>query len=338
MSEGSGSIHALPRRTICLLGSLAIALAVFLLAVIASSDVTWLAWWLPLAISLVMAGTLGVVAYRKLFESQHYVVFSTLSLLPIGGAIIWFMLVGEADYSEEWHSPYYSSPESTHGDGLTVGADVALEQMPDFPWPPPKASGMTVLPTLFLQEQVSLRDVASTIEAALNIIGRHGIRYYSVPNGFAMITRLEAIDEEGKKLRDVDRSVSSFLTYIRDLFWVPPGHYRMVVFIVTDRRFAATGPEMTSDDADTFFVGGFNDLMETYSTVKYTENYRTTALIYEFRKEKANEVAQVVLPGMFEAVDHLGKIGWYSASATVAQASGAPLLYTNPTAAGPARQ
>lgn len=208
------------------------------------------------------------------------------------------------------------------------------QQLPHFPWPPPKASGMEVLPTLFLNDQVSLRDVAQTIDAALATAGEHDIRFYSVPNGFAMTTRLKEIDEQGNVLADVDRGERDFLRYIRDLFWVPPGHYRMVVFVVTDQPFGTTGTPMDSAQAESLMQRGFNDLSEAYSHMPYSMHYKTTALIYEFRKEERDEVAHIVVPGELGAHYHLGKIGWYEAAQYVVQAQGAPIFFHQRTASG----
>ena len=199
--------------------------------------------------------------------------------------------------------------------------------MPYFPWPPPEASGMNVIPAKLLREEISLRDVAETIQSALAFAGKHEIRYYYIPNGFAMVTRLESIDEQGNSLREVDRDKVNFLTYIRNLFWVPPGYYRMVVFIVTDQRFEAIGDPIDRDSAVSFLKRGFNDLPDIYADMIYSKRYRTTALIYEFLKDQQNKVARVITPGRLDAYSHLNKIGWYTAAERVAKTPGATLLF-----------
>lgn len=210
--------------------------------------------------------------------------------------------------------------------------------MPHFPWPPPQASGIEVLPTVFLQDQVSLGDVAVALDRALAWIGRHEIRFYSVPNGFAMVTRLEAIDEQGNTIADADRDEVDFLTYIRNLFWVPPGHYRMIVFVVTDQLFEASGTPLDRERADDLLRRGFIDLPASLSELPYTDRYRTMALIYEFRKERQSEVAQLLAPGRFTAHYHLDRIGWFVAAQAMPQMTDIAVLFPNSTAAGPGRR
>lgn len=221
---------------------------------------------------------------------------------------------------------------------VAAPASAGASTMPRFPWPPPRASGMEVLPTVLLRDKATLGDVASALDVALVTVGRHEVRYYAVPNGFAMVTRLEAIDEDGNSIGDVDRDRVDFMTYIRNLFWVPPGYYRMVVFVVTDQLFESTGAALDRAQANALLNRGFNALPPELSGRLYSDEYRTTALIYEFRKDRQREVAQVLSPGRFAAHHHLERIGWFAAAQQALDLADVAVLFPSPTAAGRHRQ
>ncbi|MBV8774528.1 MAG: TonB family protein [Deltaproteobacteria bacterium] len=70
----------------------------------------------------------------------------------------------------------------------------------DFPWPPPKASARVVLPGRLFQEsnqQLPLRAIDLKLSTALESAGYLERSYFAVPDGFALVTRLEQIDIDG---------------------------------------------------------------------------------------------------------------------------------------------
>lgn len=287
-----------------------------------------------MAVIAVAAGVMAFFFYRTMISRRRGAWFAGGAAL----AAVALLVLGLGILSSGLLLENGGEPGETVG-SPGPGPDVPAKQdMPSFPWPPPRASAMQTLPTLFLHDPVSLADVARTLRMTLSLAGRHELRFYAVPDGFAMVTRLESIDAQGNTLAGVDRPTRAFLTYIRDLFWVPPGRYRMVVFVVTDRAFEASGDAIDRSEAEAFMAGGFNDLPDVVGARPYADGYRTTALVYEFHKDPQDERAHVLIPGRFDAYHHLQKIGWYSASAEIPAYAELPVIFPDATASGARRR
>ncbi len=71
-----------------------------------------------------------------------------------------------------------------------------------FLWPPPDCSAKTVLNRSYFQSAVQLADVDDILLKALRKCGYTDKSHYYVPNGFALVTRIEQIDENGVPLLD----------------------------------------------------------------------------------------------------------------------------------------
>jgi hypothetical protein len=73
--------------------------------------------------------------------------------------------------------------------------------LPDFPWPPPAPSTQTVLPNSLFQASgkptPSLSSVGAQLVGALEQARYFEYSYYRVPNGFALVARLERIGPDG---------------------------------------------------------------------------------------------------------------------------------------------
>ena len=210
---------------------------------------------------------------------------------------------------------YRPRPSSTSA-MMMVKPKPKTTKMAEFPWPPPKASGLQVLEADFLEEDTSLYEAANRIATALRAADHHEHRYYSVPNGFAIATRLELIDKDGERIEKLYGDEIDFLQYLKGLFWKSPkgGNFRMVIFIVTDQGFGTNGDELTRDKADTLFQDGHNALDRRYKDYKLTEDHTMTALVYEFFMPPNSKKASVNLPGNLTVQTHLRKAGWYDAT------------------------
>lgn len=113
-----------------------------------------------------------------------------------------------------------------------------MEGIPAFPWPPPKPTSRAPLArNLLATEPANLGDVARHLEASLASVGYAEYSYYSVPNGFALATRMEQITPQGAPKPDPLRwssalppqPVFSLADYMRALFIAPQGDYRVIV-------------------------------------------------------------------------------------------------------------
>src|SRR5579863_7649802 len=126
-----------------------------------------------------------------------------------------------------------------------------------FPWPPPQASSRVLLAAWPRSPQMRLfGDIDARLTAALQPKGYAERSYYSVPGGFALVTRLEQIYSDGRSMPPPARfsarllPPSRFTDYIRALFTADPGYYRVIVFIVTDQGFSEGAQGPSQGDAD----------------------------------------------------------------------------------------
>jgi hypothetical protein len=191
-----------------------------------------------------------------------------------------------------------------------------LSQIPKFPWPPPEASASAKIPSEFLvEDSASLKDVATRIEKAFNQAGYGEKSFYRVPDGFAMISRMEQFYPDGTPKELPDRWAAkvkpprnfSLKSYLEALFTPQEGHYRIIVFIVTSQPFGQTPQAVTPDEANAWLAKGSQVLPATYGELPYTDNHYCIALIYEF--EQATRDHEVIFKEMSElhGIDHLKK-------------------------------
>jgi hypothetical protein len=194
--------------------------------------------------------------------------------------------------------------------------------LPEFPWPPPKPSTIANLTLGSLPQKagtgLTFHDVDERISQALTAAGYDEKSYYGVPNGFAIVTRLEQMNLDGSP-ENSDRWVSSLsplsLTrfslakYLEALFGVPKGHYRIFVFIITSDIVIQSGTPVTQGEAQTWFVEGANKLPSDMETLPYTNEHTTTVYIYEFVQSGVGANANQNIPSTITGKQHLERAG-----------------------------
>ena len=194
------------------------------------------------------------------------------------------------------------------------------ELFPEFPWPPPPASAREELPGhLFnvVGVDISLGDVSNRITVALDENGYFESSYFAVPDGFAVVTRLEQIEPDGTPKEEPERwsldvaplRPFSLAEYIRRLFFGVPGYYRVIVFVVTPHPFSQSGPRVTPEQLDFWLTTGFNRLPDEVASLAYTDDFAATALIYEFARPTENDEMRVNYPGALPGRVHLERSG-----------------------------
>jgi hypothetical protein len=198
------------------------------------------------------------------------------------------------------------------------------EAMPEFPWPPPKASASDTISRQLLlgsREHSLLGDAAAALDLAFRKAGYGERSYYSVPGGFAMASRIEQMNRDGTSVKDPANRWSlevprmrkfSFSAYMTELFRARPGYYRVIVFVVTFHPFSQSGAEITSDDAKRWLSTGLDALPENIASRDYTSAHKCTALIYEF-KRTGTQHAEFVDPSEVTGQIHLEKAGLLAA-------------------------
>jgi hypothetical protein len=214
-------------------------------------------------------------------------------------------------------------PPGANGDGKKDGGTHKVEPapIPAFPWPPPPASAETMIPDKWLptRGEARLADVANSLERALTAAKYHRWSYSSVPNGFALVSQMEQIKSDGTPSPEPARWSTdlpwvgnmTLLEFIRALANAQPGYYRVIVFIVTNQPWSQTGEKPTGEEAEHWLAKGFNWLPDSIGKLTYGPDYRTIALVYEFKKVAKDADATFLEPSPTSAEDHLKKAGIY---------------------------
>lgn len=190
------------------------------------------------------------------------------------------------------------------------------EVTPQFPWPPPQASATADLSCQRLVSRTGkhyLREINEKISLALESRGYSEKSYFSVPDGFAMVTRLEQTERDGTPKTPPARwSVEveflqefSLSAYLNALFTANPGFYRLIVFIVTSHPFSQDKVEVQRDKAMDWLADGLNRLPTSIGDRELTGQYSCTALIYEFEQPEPRKPAALKRPGRLPGRTHL---------------------------------
>jgi hypothetical protein len=107
----------------------------------------------------------------------------------------------------------------------------------------------------------------------------------------------------------------SFVEFLKALAMAPPGYYRVIVFVVTDTPFSRSDSRPTPQEAQHWLDSGVNQLPSSIGSLPYGEDYRTTALIYEFRKRSKDEPAVLVPKSVESGKIHLQRARLWNALA-----------------------
>lgn len=194
-----------------------------------------------------------------------------------------------------------------------------------FDWPPPAPSTTVAIPRALLlmgvdPEDQTLETVASRLETALIDAGYVEFGYQSVGcTGFALVTRMEQINEEGQPLQGTarfeppsDEVPWSLGGFIRQLIGVPPGYYRQIVFVATEKPLETTGEAATREELDTMLAeADEQELPAGMVGLPYTRGHKLHVLVYEFEKRRGEEDAVQLTPSRLIAQTHIEAAGIY---------------------------
>jgi lipid-binding SYLF domain-containing protein len=211
---------------------------------------------------------------------------------------------------------YRSAAKDGGTDSLTEDGE---SHIPSFPWPPPAASTEEVIPSAMLEKDAilkSLGDLDAKLVSALRSNGYVERSYYAVPDGFALVTRLEQIGPDGTpktppgrwSLNSPSATVFTLRDYLRALFTADPGYYRVIVFIISDVPFSQAPRQTTYEETIIWLKGGLNVLPVEIASKPYGKTIASTVLIYEFEKDQGHD-PKLNQPGRLDAHMHLNKSG-----------------------------
>lgn len=141
--------------------------------------------------------------------------------------------------------------------------------------------------------------------------------YLAVPNGFAIVSRMEQIKPDGKpttprweRAIHVPSLAEAGLTgLIESLYQAPVGRYRVIMFVVTDAPRDRAGQAMGEAAMDKLLHAGKSQLPKVIADMPYTPRTKAVALIYEFAKSSDKQVAQFVVTSRLSGDEHLEKAG-----------------------------
>jgi hypothetical protein len=192
-----------------------------------------------------------------------------------------------------------------------------------FPFPPPRPSAFQVIPRELLvagRPRLLLKDIATELDSAFTACGYGEKTYYGIPDGFAMVSRIEQINEDGTpnshrwSLEIIPIEKFSLRAYLNALFKGRSGHYRVIAFIATPHSFTPKNVEVTSDQTTEWFFGGSTTLPEEIGNREYSASHACTAFIYEFRRIAGGQ-PEFVKPSQMTGRTHLENAGLWVALA-----------------------
>jgi hypothetical protein len=198
--------------------------------------------------------------------------------------------------------------------------DPTEDRLPSFPWPPAAASAEAPIPWNWLRPRTAaptLGFAAAKLRDALKRASYSEYAFLGVPNGFAVISRMEQIQPDGKPSNprwsrniNVPRVADVGLVgLIESLYKAPMGHYRVIVFVVTDAPRERSGQALGEAAMDDLLKRGRDELPATLAAKPYTERTKAVALIYEFAKASEQEAAKFVPNPPLDGKTHLSNAG-----------------------------
>jgi hypothetical protein len=199
-----------------------------------------------------------------------------------------------------------------------------------FPWGPPAATtGVTFhnINNLHRGGFATFGKLDDWLQDTLKSAGYYESKYWSVPGGFVVVTRLEAIDGEARpvgKERFIEREGGpkgetltvygwSLVDYLIALTTKPADRARVFLFAVTDHDEAEnTSLKMTTEYAKNWFEGGthgLSGLKGLASSKPLTGKYMFTVLVYEFLKKSSQPPVVLDTNGGLPVMMHLHASG-----------------------------
>jgi len=206
-----------------------------------------------------------------------------------------------------------------------VGAQASPPPLPQVPWPPPSASASYVLPDDLFQSYPTVGQVVTALLYALENKGYVERSFFLTPQGgVALVTRLERIKDDGSPSGErwpsshgQSDSTEGLLKFLQGLFYVDPGHYRVIVFVLQDLPFSQAPQSITAPEAQSWLSSGGNVLPPEIAKRLFSGGH-CTVLVYEFASD-GTKVRTVV--SSLTGKQHLERTGLLSALAQLASKS-----------------
>lgn len=208
---------------------------------------------------------------------------------------------------------------SAKGDSRPQQLTQKKDGAPDFDWPPPRPTTRSLVPTEYLPapgEGVLLKAVADRLQKALLSRGYQELAWFVIPNGFALVTRLEQITEQGVPAAGNSRwsatpshPIRRFRDYLDAMFTAPQGRFRVIAFLVTDLPIPDSNHVPDRELAQGWLSAGSLAPPRAAASTAWTSDHACIAYIYEFTKSSASSKPTAVATSNLTAMAHLQAAG-----------------------------
>ena len=180
--------------------------------------------------------------------------------------------------------------------------------VPAFPWPPPTPSTRWSFLINALEESSRLntfKDMDWLLCGLLNKADYSDVAYFDVPGGFALVTQIECIDENGCPEPGPRRfqtnapplrvfSLDDIRRYIKKLISPDANRYRVIVFIISEVPFSTPNGPPDIETTTSWLKNGLNVLPAEIGSLPINSKCTCSILIYEFVKAASDGAISVV--------------------------------------------
>ncbi len=164
----------------------------------------------------------------------------------------------------------------------------------------------------------SLFAVGDRLASVLSDVGYSDRGFYGTPGGFAVVARLEKIENDGRPssparfISPQDDKPFGFGGFLASLLFGEEGFYRVILVVATDQVVSPQAGPPTVQKTEAWFARAANSLPASFRTTPFTKDHNLTVLIYEFRKNAGEDETSVVPVTRLSSADHLIGAGLYS--------------------------
>lgn len=176
-----------------------------------------------------------------------------------------------------------------------------------FPFPPPKDYTSYTLSGNVFKSSKNLQDVHQELLKALTSCGYADLSYYSVPGGFAIVTKAEEINSDGSSFPSPGRFKLNYPDHMRAAGTISAdvGRFRVFAFVLTNVPFGVVDDTGKTPIAGNWIGDGIEILPPALAEIKLTPEYHCSVLVYEFQAGGHNAPLIPVKTTKLSAEEHL---------------------------------
>jgi hypothetical protein len=187
-----------------------------------------------------------------------------------------------------------------------------------FPWPPPRCAERYTILQDFKGRYATLSAVDKWICRALDKRSYWSRSYYSLPNGFALVTRMEQFNKkngqclsEDKRWVDypVDEGDGGIIDYLSSIILPRKGFFRVFVFAVTDQPTGFSDKQVDQAEVQTWLEKGVSILPAKEKSTAVTDQHFVDVLVYEFETQDSDRKSKRRCPCGMLCPAHLERSG-----------------------------